>query len=146
MTTRIEFNVVPTTQQLQMPNFDLSYLPDQLLTCTGVCADWTNERFIEAVEEYMRFVALCKKYPRKTIGISPDGDKIWHQHILNTRRYMEDSENFFGYYFHHTPVSTEEENAAAQQESNRLFLQEFGISRVGSHMSTCVASGCMNNG
>ena len=61
MTTRIEFNVVPTTQQLQMPNFDLSYLPDQLLTCTGVCADWTNERFIEAVDEKIRFFAAWHK-------------------------------------------------------------------------------------
>ena len=33
-------------------------------------------------------VALCRAFPRKAIGISCDADKVWHRHILNTRRYI----------------------------------------------------------
>jgi hypothetical protein len=126
-----------------LPSFDLSYVEEQL---AADFADWAPERHSKAVHDYRRFLALCRAYPDKSLGISPDADKVWHRHILNTRRYMADCHSFFGNYFHHTPVSWVEENAAAQQETNRLYLEVFGESRLSPDQMTCVGSGCMNNG
>jgi hypothetical protein len=137
--------MVPQEPDLTLPEFDLSDVMDQLMSDASY-TDWTLERLKDAVDEYCRFLALCRAFPHKSLGIGPDADKIWHRHILNTRKYMGDCQSYFGQYFHHTPLSTEAENIAAQRETNDLFLQIFGISRLPTKECTCVGSGCMNNG
>jgi hypothetical protein len=128
-----------------LPTFELSYVMAQLST-ESQYADWTLERFEKAEAEYRRFLALCRAFSNRSLGISPDADKVWHRHILNTRRYIADCEVYFGHYFHHTPVCDDIENLAAQQETNELFLEVFGENRKPSTALTCVGKGCMNNG
>lgn len=133
------------TATVVLPRFDLSYVIEQM-SGKKQYADWSPERFKTAEEEYRRFLALCREFPDRSLGISPDADQIWHRHILNTRRYIADCEEYFGHYFHHTPVCKKEENFEAQQETNRLMLEIFGVSRLSSEQMTCVGTGCMNNG
>jgi hypothetical protein len=66
-------------------------------------ADWTENRFALALAEYKNFLQFCKAHPDKTMGFSDDMDEIWHQHILNTEKYADDCNHFFGFYFHHRP-------------------------------------------
>lgn len=32
-------------------------------------------------------------------------DEMWHEHILDTRKYSDDCQTVFGYYLHHTPAN-----------------------------------------
>lgn len=130
---------------ITLPTFDLSYVIEQM-SKKSKFAEWTPERFRKAQEEYRQFVALCRAFPERSLGISPDADEIWHRHILNTRRYIADCNTYFGEYFHHTPVCDKSENFEAQQETNKLSLEIFGVSRLPSSSMTCVGTGCMNNG
>src|SRR5690606_633847 len=93
-------------------------------------SSWTPQRFASAVEEYRRFLALCRLYP--TIALIPgrDVDTIWHRHILNTERYMVDCQAYFGYYLHHRPhsriESVSEQPNEAWLRTLRLYEEVFG--------------------
>ena len=81
------------------------------------------------VEIYKNFLRLIKKYPNKELVPSKEIDRVWHMHILNTRRYMSDCHALFGEYIHHNPTSESAAESAlpAFLETCRLFKREFGI-------------------
>src|SRR5882672_8892843 len=56
-----------------------------------------------AERDYRRFLTLHLRYPDRTLVPSALLDLVWHYHILDTRKYMEDCERIFGYYLHHDP-------------------------------------------
>lgn len=60
--------------------------------------DW-----LEDVDQYRRFLYLVAKYPGQVIVPTSRIDKLWHQHILNTRAYERDCIRLFGSYLHHVP-------------------------------------------
>ncbi len=62
---------------------------------------WTQERLDAAEAGYRLFWLEAKSTPNHRP--SRDVDKIWHAHILHTREYMQDCQEYFGHYFHHTP-------------------------------------------
>ena len=56
---------------------------------------WTDEQCDVAEVEYKRFLHLNKKFPDFPIVPHKTMDLMWHQHILDTRAYHEDSQNVF---------------------------------------------------
>ena len=64
---------------------------------------WTVDQCDEAEIEYKRFLQLNKKFPDISIVPHTTMDLMWHQHILDTRAYHNDSDTVFGQYFHHFP-------------------------------------------
>lgn len=84
----------------RLPTFDLSYVEEQL-AAKPEFADWSPERFRNAIEEYRQFCFLAK-HDSSAIP-TKDADEIWHRHILNTRLYFSDCEAYFGHYLHHKP-------------------------------------------
>ena len=130
---------------VEIPTFDLSYVERQL-SSDPLCSVWAPGRLEMAIKEYRRFLAFCKFFPQKSIGIGCDADKVWHRHILNTRQYDVNCSEYFGYFLHHTPESEADENAEAQRETNALWVKFFGESRKPHAQATCIAGGCMNNG
>jgi hypothetical protein len=56
--------------------------------------------------EYLAFLASASGNreirPKKLI------DELWHKHILDTRAYARDCENWFGNFIHHRPCRHEE--------------------------------------
>ena len=48
---------------------------------------------------------LVSKYGTKQVEIDKLQDLFWHLHILDTRQYIEDCKNIFGYYLHHNPFT-----------------------------------------
>jgi hypothetical protein len=110
---------------LELPAFDLSYVIEQL-SHKPEYSGWTPERFAIAEKEYRRFLVLCKMYPDQPIIPGRDVDSIWHRHILNTKRYMMDSQNYFGYYLHHSPHSRIEAGSTRANDNwlNTLYLYE----------------------
>lgn len=67
-----------------------------------------NEDVIEDIEKlYIKFIALNKTLNDFKIDfkIIPNRfiDEFWHTHILDTQKYMDDCNKYFGFYFHHFP-------------------------------------------
>lgn len=93
---------------------------------------WNLQKVEEVETEYRQFLFLNYKYPDQAIVPSKEVDKFWHYHILDTRKYMEDSERIFGYFLHHFPYfgmrgEDDESNLKnAFVETNQLMRQEFG--------------------
>ncbi len=95
--------------------------------------DWTPERAQEAALWYKRYLKLHILEPGVVLIPTLDGDKVWHAHILDTRKYHKDCQDIFGEYFHHAPAVATTNHQLAVQESRRrievmmeLFSKHFG--------------------
>lgn len=64
---------------------------------------WTLDHARKAEKWYRRFLFLAVKYPSEIIVPTKEIDQLWHFHILDTRKYIEDCNTLFGEYFHHFP-------------------------------------------
>jgi hypothetical protein len=123
-----------------MPTFDLSYVVEQLVAKAEYAA-WSRPRFDQAVQEYARFLVLCKLFPTRQLAPAPDADEIWHRHMLNSRRYMADCQAYFGYYLHHEPNSSADETEG-DDETAVLYEQTFGQKLGQSDGSKCSRRPC----
>lgn len=93
---------------------------------------WDKEDAEFAIEQYRQYLYLLRKYDA---DISPTLaiDAVWHNHILDTRKYVADCQTIFGFYLHHFPYfgSRSQEDRRqlerAFENTNRLFKDEFGI-------------------
>jgi hypothetical protein len=83
-----------------------------------------------AIEDYRRFLFLLRKYAGEALSPTLDIDLLWHEHILDTQPYFEDTARIFGRYIHHEPGRTPGERSPDLQRSFRrtceLYRQEFG--------------------
>ncbi|GHO99519.1 hypothetical protein KSF_095670 [Reticulibacter mediterranei] len=65
----------------------------------------SSEEFYALLPEYQRFISLYAGFTG--IGmLSARVDQLWHAHILNTKRYQEFCDLFFGRMLHHLPCSS----------------------------------------
>lgn len=64
--------------------------------------DWSSDRLDAAENSYRQFWFDCKTTagPHRP---SKDVDQMWHAHVLHTCEYMQDCQNYFGYFLHHVP-------------------------------------------
>ena len=62
---------------------------------------WSKQNVDEALELYQMFLFLCWKYPSKKIVPTFEINVVWHEHILQTKKYILDCEKVFGQYLHH---------------------------------------------
>jgi len=80
---------------------DLQPVWKQLVNRKG----WEPARANFAERRYRRFLYLLSA----NLGLrgvpTPEIDEFWHQHILNTRQYLQDCKKLRGSYIHHMPAS-----------------------------------------
>src|SRR5437763_1255181 len=63
------------------------------------------QEFYRLLPEYQCFIALTAGY--EGIGmLSAEVDKLWHAHILNTKRYYDFCLQYLGRIIHHLPCSS----------------------------------------
>ncbi|MEA2570762.1 MAG: hypothetical protein QOI24_2763 [Acidobacteriota bacterium] len=129
-----------STTVLEMPTFDLTSVLDQVEEAGALPG--AKRSVLE--REYQRFWVLCKMYPTEPIVPSKAIDKVWHQHVLNTRQYDNDCQAYFGRFLHHTPRHPESV-AETWASTLRRYAEAFGFEpsegwrAVG---SICDAGGC----
>jgi hypothetical protein len=131
---------VRATQEVTLPEFDVTSVFDQVEEA-GVLPG-ASRAVLDC--EYRRFLALCKMYPGEPIVPSMSLDKVWHQHILNTRQYANDCGDYFGYFLHHTPRHPESV-ASTWESTQHRYTEAFGVAPgQGWHAlgSICDAGGC----
>lgn len=104
---------------------DLVKIKGKLISDKG----WTKEEADTVEIWYKRFLILHAKYPGQKHVPNKAIDSMWHEHILNTRKYAADCENIFGEFMHHNP-SYDEKNQQKMQdvftETNKYYRIEFG--------------------
>jgi hypothetical protein len=65
---------------------------------------WRDEQANAAEADYRRFLYLMATNPTQPIvPWTQDLDNLWHEHILDTKRYAEDCQRIFGRFIHHDP-------------------------------------------
>ena len=65
--------------------------------------DWTLERAELVEAQYKAFLFLLGTKDGRFFVPTLDIDEMWHTHILDTRKYMDDCASLFGEYIHHYP-------------------------------------------
>ena len=94
---------------------------------------WNAEQADEAEVWYKQFLKLHVLHPGKSIVPTGMIDTMWHQHILDTRKYAADCQQIFGKFMHHYPYfglngeddARDLENAF--EETREIFIAEFGV-------------------
>ncbi|KAI8920249.1 hypothetical protein DFJ77DRAFT_451876 [Powellomyces hirtus] len=79
------------------------------------------------VDEYIRFLylkATCRDWEARLLCPGPVVDVVWHQHILDTRRYLEDTNALCGHYVHHDPDDQRDVVARGRRYRACLALYE----------------------
>lgn len=102
---------------------------------------WMQDDVIETCKQYCNFLFLKKKYIHNVLIPSEDVDIFWHEHILDTKKYMHDTNFIFGSYLHHHPslkknediffISEDgqkksEKSLVLFEKTQSLYLNEFG--------------------
>jgi len=74
-----------------------------------------------AIAEYRRMLHLIQKFPDAPVVPSKRVDIVWHEHILDTQQYKQDSQRMFGRYIHHKPSFGDNEDEAVKTEKEGML-------------------------
>lgn len=85
--------------RVKIKNLDLEPIKFKLVKESG----WTIEQADRVAALYKGFLTLHVLYPDDTHVPTHEIDDMWHAHILDTAKYMDDCAAIFGYYLHHFP-------------------------------------------
>lgn len=116
--------------------------------------DWSEEKAVRVSEEYRKFLTLAKEGGGVSTVASIDIDLIWHQHILDTEKYYNDTMSAFGHFVHHFPyLGTRGEDDKkllynTYQKTLERYEKRFGTppEDVWKVMAHCGASHCSGGG
>jgi hypothetical protein len=89
--------------------------------------DWSSDYADLVIFEYERFLELRNE--NETLSPSDDIDRVWHQHILNTRHYEEYCKTHFSRLVHHDPTDSLDQVARMVRLKNTIntYLEKFKI-------------------
>jgi hypothetical protein len=100
--------------------------------------EWDEDLTEEAVDFYRKFLTLCTFYKGLKFVPTGDIDTVWHQHILDTKKYQNDCKEYLGFFLHHNPNYSPETAGDKYKESSiktvELFVEHFGHRPKGEHM------------
>jgi len=118
---------------------DLAFLTTRVERAYG----WSRPLAEQAVTEYKKFMWLCKVEPHVQHHVGGLVDKVWHEHILHTKRYASFCEEFVGHFVHHVPAEdavARNHTAATQQRVLALFgtvASDLWVNPSGAVGATC---------
>lgn len=84
---------------------------------------WTKEEIDRRIEDYVRYLALHRAYPKGGLVPSELIDQVWHTHILYTKQYHADCQRLFGQYFHHQPETVRNDKKLQHQMQQHMLQQ-----------------------
>lgn len=93
---------------------------------------WSDDLCDFAECEYRKLLSLKKWYPKLSFVPSKLVDKYWHEHILDTKSYLDDCNAVFGYFVHHYPyfgIYGDDDQSKLQvafDQTVLLYEQHFG--------------------
>ena len=82
------------------PDFDLTSVMESVKL---EYPEWSDVELRIVESEYRSYLAQHKENPDDNVRPTKQVDVVWHAHIIHTRKYHADCQDYFGYYLHHTP-------------------------------------------
>ena len=82
---------------------------------------WRQRQIFRAIRRYKTFLFVSYLYPNMQLVPTQDIDRVWHCHLLHTRKYRQDCELLFGHFIDHEPDS--ELWSEANQNLDTVFAQ-----------------------
>ena len=123
---------VPSLEEAKkyIDTIDFSQIIDKMV----VKDKWKKQHAEQVCQYYKNFLFLNKKYQHEYEMLPPSEeiDEFWHNHILDTKKYMQDCDNIFGSYLHHYPYlgidnkTTMEDAQRFFDKTQELHQKEFG--------------------
>ncbi len=104
----------------QIQSLDLTSVMARLKRESGL----NDETLTKAETQYRQFLQLCLN----DTGSVPTelADKVWHCHIIDTKKYAADCEALFGEFMHHNPhIETNQALAEAAQQTKLAWQNYF---------------------
>ena len=92
---------ISTIDDANLPQLDLTSVRRRVAKENS---ELTAEELDEMELRYIKFLIECKNDPNEKHEPDKDVDKYWHAHILDTMRYAEDCQRYFGFFLHHIPT------------------------------------------
>lgn len=90
---------------------------------------WKKKINAESLEnEYRQFLYLAAINPNEVVvPWTQELDDFWHEHILDTAKYIKDCEAIFGKVFHHNPnlPKGSKEQVTAFDKTKKLYKEAF---------------------
>jgi len=83
---------------------------------------WTRRQAFLAIDRYKAFLFVSYLYPEVLLVPTQEIDRVWHCHILHTRKYRQDCEMLFGYFIDHEPES-ESCDESSSEDLDAVFAQ-----------------------
>ncbi|HEY9669038.1 MAG TPA: glycine-rich domain-containing protein-like [Coleofasciculaceae cyanobacterium] len=105
----------------KLKGLDLSPIAADLMNSKNCCG-WTRQQVVCAIKRYKTFLLINYLYPHILLVPTQDIDRVWHSHILHTRKYRQDCEMLFGDFIDHQPAS-ELSGETGQQNLDAAFVQ-----------------------
>jgi hypothetical protein len=112
-----------------LSRLDLGYIVHAMCDENYFLPRWTMADARECERRYKNFLLLQKMYTNISLVPTRFIDEFWHNHILHTRRYIEDCQQIFGFYYHHEPAIPGESSAQLINQFERtkaLYWETFG--------------------
>ena len=102
----------------------------------------TDEEAEKWLDEYRKWVALRRCFEGAYMVPTAVVDEVWHEHIVDTRRYTDFCERVFGRYLHHEPIIDPSENQSKSAKQAFTFTKQmwakcFGSDPMRSEMADC---------
>lgn len=119
--------------QAYLAQLDLGYVIDVMCSESYTLPRWTRIDAEQTCQQYKNFLWLNKKYPGQELVPRRDVDEFWHNHLLCTRRYVQDCLQIFGHYLHHEPTPPDADPALLVEnyrKTQELYAKEFGVQRT----------------
>ena len=87
---------------------------------------WSDEYANNVAFEYSRFLKL--RSLNEQLSPSDDIDKLWHQHLLNTKNYYNYCFAKFNKFVHHDPTDSSDQQARQKRLANtiQIYVNTFG--------------------
>ncbi len=91
---------------------------------------WCQEYTDHVEQRYRRYLGMVRANPGGSVVPTRDIDLFWHQHILDTRAYVEDCQRVFGYFLHHFPYLGMRGEEDAKELVNRFEETKVVYARI----------------
>ena len=107
-----------------LPGPDLRWLKiDDIVNRAKKKRRWSARQATEAREYYEAFLRLSHGRKTPLRAIHKNADVIWHEHILETKRYRADCERIFGpgYYLDHNPSTRAMQTPTAIKRAQGVY-------------------------
>lgn len=106
---------------------DLTYIVNLMCSKSYPLPRWRRVDAEQCALLYKNFMYLQLKHPSLALVPSKSIDEFWHNHILHTKKYMQDCEKIFGFYLHHEPAESTDEQSLVNAYilTKQLYFAEF---------------------